>query len=128
MMKQFFDDMTAKMEAGLLEKNTAREKFNLEVTRLGQRLYSGNQRLALCGVCAPFDLLNAMGINSCFVEFWGGVLATAGIANEFMEAAERFGKKRSLLGRPIQEYGRFYNNTYRRNAGWWQAERCNEQN
>jgi benzoyl-CoA reductase/2-hydroxyglutaryl-CoA dehydratase subunit BcrC/BadD/HgdB len=98
MMKQFFDDMTAKMEAGLLEKNTARQKFNLEVTRLGQRLYSGNQRLALCGVCAPFDLLNAMGINSCFVEFWGGVLATAGIANEFMEEAEHVGFQAESCG------------------------------
>ncbi len=71
-MKQFFNDAVSNLEARLLENYTARLKYTLESTRLCQRLYSGTDRVAWCGVCAPFDLLNAMGINSCFVEFLGG--------------------------------------------------------
>jgi benzoyl-CoA reductase/2-hydroxyglutaryl-CoA dehydratase subunit BcrC/BadD/HgdB len=91
MMKQLFDDMAANMEARLLDHHTARLKFTLENARLCQRLYSGTRRLAWCGVCAPFDLLNAMGISSCFVEFLGAVLAAAGSAGQFLEEAEHAG-------------------------------------
>ncbi|MCJ7546312.1 MAG: 2-hydroxyacyl-CoA dehydratase family protein [Deltaproteobacteria bacterium] len=91
MMKQFFDDMVANTEARLLDHHTARLKFTLENARLCQRLYSGTHRLAWCGVCAPFDLLNAMGINSCFVEFLGAVLAASGSAGQFLEEAEHVG-------------------------------------
>ena len=90
-MKQLFDDMVSNLEARLLDNYTARQKYNLEVTRLGQRLYSDSHRVAWCGVCAPFDLLNAMGINSCFVEFLGGVLAAAGSVGPFLEEAEHAG-------------------------------------
>ena len=66
MMKELFDDTVSNLEARLRDNYTARGKYTLEVTRLGQRLYSDSHRVALCGVCAPFDLLNAMGISSCF--------------------------------------------------------------
>jgi benzoyl-CoA reductase/2-hydroxyglutaryl-CoA dehydratase subunit BcrC/BadD/HgdB len=91
MMKQFFDDAVSNIEARLREHYTARLRFTLETTRLCQRLYSGTHRLAWGGVCAPFDLLNAMGINSCFVEFLGAVLAAAGSAGPFLEEAEHAG-------------------------------------
>ncbi|HEX9948797.1 MAG TPA: 2-hydroxyacyl-CoA dehydratase family protein, partial [Thermodesulfobacteriota bacterium] len=91
MMKQLFDDMVANTEARLLDHPTARLRFTLENARLCQRLYSGTHRLAWCGVCAPFDLLNAMGINSCFVEFLGAVIAAAGSAGQFLEEADHAG-------------------------------------
>jgi benzoyl-CoA reductase/2-hydroxyglutaryl-CoA dehydratase subunit BcrC/BadD/HgdB len=91
MMKQFFDNAVSSMEARVREHDTARLRFTLETTRLCQRLYSGTHRLAWGGVCAPFDLLSAMGINSCFVEFLGGVLAAAGSAGPFLEEAEHVG-------------------------------------
>jgi benzoyl-CoA reductase/2-hydroxyglutaryl-CoA dehydratase subunit BcrC/BadD/HgdB len=91
MMKQFFDDAVSSMEARVREHDTARLRFTLETTRLCQRLYSGTHRLAWGGVCAPFDLLSVMGINSCFVEFLGGVLAAAGSAGPFLEEAEHAG-------------------------------------
>jgi benzoyl-CoA reductase/2-hydroxyglutaryl-CoA dehydratase subunit BcrC/BadD/HgdB len=91
MMKQLFDDMAANIEARLLDHHTARLKFTLENARLCQRLYSNTNRLAWCGVCAPFDLVNAMGISSCFVEFLGAVLAAAGSAGQFLEEAEHAG-------------------------------------
>ncbi len=91
MMKQFFDDAVSNTEARLLDHYTGRLRFTLEMFRLCQRLYSGTHRVALCGVCAPFDLLNAMGINSCFVEFLGGVLAASGSAGPFLEEAEHVG-------------------------------------
>jgi len=91
MMKQLFDDMAADMEARLLDHYTARLRFTLENARLCQRLYSDTHRLAWCGVCAPFDLLNAMGISSCFVEYLGAVFAAAGSAGQFLEEAEHAG-------------------------------------
>ncbi len=39
----------------------------------------------------PFDVLNAMGINSCFVEFVGGMLASMSAAGPFLEEAEHAG-------------------------------------
>lgn len=91
MMKQFFDDMVANIEARFLDHPTARLRFTLENARLCQRLYSGTHRLAWCGVCAPFDLLNAMGLSSCFVEFLGAVIAASGSAGQFLEEAEHAG-------------------------------------
>src|SRR4030042_3988640 len=91
MMKQLFDDMVANTEARLLDHHTARLRFTLENARLCQRLYSGTHRLAWCGVCAPFDLLNAMGISSCFIEFLGAVFAAAGSAGQFLEEADPAG-------------------------------------
>ncbi len=98
MMKQFFDDMVSNIEARLLDHYTGRLRFTLETTRLCQRLYSGTHRVALCGVCAPFDLLNAMGINSCFEEFLGGVFAAAGSAGPFLEEAEHAGFLADICG------------------------------
>jgi benzoyl-CoA reductase/2-hydroxyglutaryl-CoA dehydratase subunit BcrC/BadD/HgdB len=90
-MKQLFDDMAANMEARFLDQRTARLRFTLENARLCQRLYSGTHHLAWCGVCAPFDLLNAMGISSCFIEYLGAVFAAAESAGQFLEEAEHAG-------------------------------------
>jgi benzoyl-CoA reductase/2-hydroxyglutaryl-CoA dehydratase subunit BcrC/BadD/HgdB len=94
MMYQYFKDMTAGIEAKILQDPSLpnpRKKYALETARLGSRLYSGENRVAWCGIAVPFDLLNAMGITSCFVEFVGAALASAGMADPFLEEAEQAG-------------------------------------
>jgi benzoyl-CoA reductase/2-hydroxyglutaryl-CoA dehydratase subunit BcrC/BadD/HgdB len=94
MMYQYFKDMTAGIEAKILQDPrlpNPRKKYALETARLGSRLYSGENRVAWCGIAVPFDLLNAMGITSCFVEFVGAALASAGMADPFLEEAEQAG-------------------------------------
>lgn len=91
MMKQYFDSIVSDFEVKFRKQPTARKKFSLEILKLGQRLSSGTNRLAWCGVCTPFDLLSAMGITSCFVEFVGGMLSSSGHAGSFLEASEQAG-------------------------------------
>ncbi len=94
MMRQYFEDMIAGIELKLTrepESRSPRKLYALEIARLGQRLYSDNERMAWCGVVAPFDLLSAMGVTSCFVEFIGAMLAGTGTADAFLEAAEQEG-------------------------------------
>ncbi|MGD2187540.1 MAG: 2-hydroxyacyl-CoA dehydratase family protein [Desulfobacterales bacterium] len=94
MMYQYFKDMAAGIEAKILQDPqlpNARKKYALETARLGSRLYSGKDQVAWCGVAVPFDLLNAMGITSCFVEFVGAVLAATDMADPFLEEAEQAG-------------------------------------
>jgi benzoyl-CoA reductase/2-hydroxyglutaryl-CoA dehydratase subunit BcrC/BadD/HgdB len=94
MMYQYFKDMAAGIEAKILQDSNLpnpRKKYALETARLGSRLYSGNNAVAWCGLAVPFDLLNVMGITSCFVEFVGAVLAATGTADPFLEEAEQAG-------------------------------------
>ena len=94
MMYEYFKDMVAGIEAKILQDPSLpnpRKKYALETARLGSRLYSGENRVAWCGIAVPFDLLNAMGITSCFAEFVGAALASAGMANPFLEEAELAG-------------------------------------
>ncbi len=113
MMKQYFDDLVSGIEAKLdadPESRSPRKIYALEVARLGARLYGGEARVAWCGVTAPFDLLAAMGVTSCFVEFVGAMLASTGMAGAFLEAAEQAGfggdtcgYHRSVLGAAKRE-------------------------
>jgi benzoyl-CoA reductase/2-hydroxyglutaryl-CoA dehydratase subunit BcrC/BadD/HgdB len=94
MMYEYFKDMASGIEAKLLQdpkRPNPRKKYALEIARLGSRLYSGNHKVAWSGLAVPFDLLNAMGITSCFVEFVGAVLASTGMADPFLEEAEQAG-------------------------------------
>ncbi|MBL0712274.1 MAG: 2-hydroxyacyl-CoA dehydratase [Desulfosarcina sp.] len=94
MMKPYFDDLVSGIEAKLAndpESRSPRKAYALEVARLGQRLYGGADRVAWCGVTAPFDLLSAMGVTSCFVEFVGAMLAATGMEGAFLEEAEHAG-------------------------------------
>ena len=94
MMQQYFNDLVVGIE-GILRENpenmSPRKMYALEVARLGERLYSGEGRIAWCGIVAPFDLLTAMGVTSCFVEFVGAMLASTGMVEEFLETAEHAG-------------------------------------
>ncbi len=69
----------------------ARKKYVLEISKLGKKLYSKDENIAWCGVTAPFDLLAAMGVTSCFVEFVGAMLSATNTAAHFMEQAEDSG-------------------------------------
>lgn len=94
MMYQYFKDMADGIEAKILQDSNLpnpRKKYALETARLGSRLYSGNSTVAWCGLAVPFNLLNVMGITSCFVEFVGAVLAATGTADPFLEEAEQAG-------------------------------------
>jgi hypothetical protein len=94
MMKQYFDDMVSGIDAALQAdpvRRSPRKVYALEVARLGQRLYSSENKVAWCGVTAPFDLLTAMGVTSCFVEFVGAMLAATGLVEAFLEEAEQLG-------------------------------------
>jgi len=94
MMYEYFKDMADGIEAKILQDPdlpNPRKKYALETARLGSRLYSGNNTVAWCGLAVPFNLLNAMGITSCFVEFVGAVLAATGTADPFLEEAEQAG-------------------------------------
>jgi benzoyl-CoA reductase/2-hydroxyglutaryl-CoA dehydratase subunit BcrC/BadD/HgdB len=94
MMQQYFktliDSITAASERseGAI---SARMRYALEVARLGHSLYSRERQVAWCGVVTPFDLLHAMGVTSCFVEFVGAGLATTGMIESMLEAAEQGG-------------------------------------
>ena len=94
MMKAYFEDLVSGIESKLQADPASispRKVYALEVARLGRRLYSGEHRVAWCGVTAPFDLLAAMGVTSCFVEFIGAMLATTGMEGHFLEQAEHAG-------------------------------------
>jgi benzoyl-CoA reductase/2-hydroxyglutaryl-CoA dehydratase subunit BcrC/BadD/HgdB len=94
MMYQYFKDMADGIETKILQDPdlpNPRKKYALETARLGSRLYSGNNTVAWCGLAVPFDLLNVLGITSCFVEFVGAVLAATGTADPFLEEAVQAG-------------------------------------
>jgi len=94
MMYEYFKDMASGIEAKILQEPdlpNPRKKYALETARLSSRLYSDKEHVAWCGLAVPFDLLNAMDITSCFVEFVGAALASAGLADPFLEEAEQAG-------------------------------------
>ena len=101
MLKQFYDDLVAGIEARIAENPDAispRKMFALEISRLGQRLYDPDIPVAWCGVSAPFDLLNALGVASSYVEFFGGVMANMGVADPSIAEAEQAGYAGDLCG------------------------------
>lgn len=113
MMFNFFQEMERGIEASIRAesgRSSPRKRYTLEVARLGRRLYSGEEKMAWCGIVAPFDLLHAMGVTSCFVEFVGAMLASTGMAGEFIEAADQRGFSsdacsfhRSVLGAAVKD-------------------------
>lgn len=93
-MQQYFKTLADSIIAASEKKDgmmSARSRYALEVARLGDRLYSKERPVAWCGVVTPFDLLHAMGVTSCFVEFIGAVLASTGMIESMLEAAEQGG-------------------------------------
>jgi benzoyl-CoA reductase/2-hydroxyglutaryl-CoA dehydratase subunit BcrC/BadD/HgdB len=94
-MLTHFEETTAGIEARLAAAGPAepkaRKRLALATARLGTRLYSGTEPAAWCGVLVPFDLLNAIGLTSCYVEFVGTTLSGTGAAPQLLEVAEHAG-------------------------------------
>ncbi|MBI2521691.1 MAG: 2-hydroxyacyl-CoA dehydratase, partial [Bdellovibrio sp.] len=82
-----------------------RKKFALELAHFGNRLFAGKEPLAWCGITVPFDLLNALGVNACFVEFLGAVLSASGQINDILESAEQDGFSPDTCGYHRAVYG-----------------------
>lgn len=92
MMLEFFQNLESGLQASITDgKASPRKIYSLEIARMGGRLYSGQNKVAWCGINAPFDLLNAMGITTCFVEFIGAMLASSGIVGSFIEESDHIG-------------------------------------
>lgn len=94
MLVDYFDELAAGLEEKIRQAKdgeVARRRFTLEIARLGRRLFSGEDKVAWCGVLVPFDLLSAMGVTSCFVEFVGAILASSGNVPALLEEAEHAG-------------------------------------
>jgi len=101
MMFDYFNSL----EQGLIKKineqpnePNPRKKYALAVAQLGKKLYSEDNSIAWCGVTAPFDLLSAMGITSCFVEFIGSMLASTGAIEQLLLEAEHAGYASDTCG------------------------------
>ncbi|MBF0225267.1 MAG: 2-hydroxyacyl-CoA dehydratase [Desulfobacterales bacterium] len=94
MMYEYFKNLESSLEKKINEtpkSPNARKKYSLEVARIGKRLYSGKDKIAWTGIGVPFDILNTMGITSCFVEFVGAMLASTGASGNFIKEAENTG-------------------------------------
>jgi benzoyl-CoA reductase/2-hydroxyglutaryl-CoA dehydratase subunit BcrC/BadD/HgdB len=94
MMREYFDNVAGQLAAKIAaqpELPHARRRFALETARLGQRLFSATDAVAWCGVPVPFDLLRAMDVHSCFIEFVGAMMASAGAAGAMLQTAETAG-------------------------------------
>ena len=96
MMLEYFNNVVTGIQKRINSephKTNARKKYALEISKLGSRLYSdsGEKKIAWCGFLAPFDILNAMGVTSCFVEFIGAMLASTGMADTYINDAEQDG-------------------------------------
>ena len=92
MMMEYFSELETGLKAAIDGgQSSPRKIYSLEIARLGKRLYSGEHAVAWCGVTAPFDLLSALGVTSCFVEFIGAMLASTGVEGGFIEEAEHIG-------------------------------------
>lgn len=92
MMHEYFTNLESGLAAAIASgKSSPRKIYSLELARLGKRLYGGGGEVAWCGITAPFDLLNAMGVTSCFVEFVGAMLATTGVVGSFIEESDHQG-------------------------------------
>ncbi len=94
MMRQYFEQLVAGIESSIQADPTGlspRKRHALDIARLGVTLYTPGEHVAWCGVTAPFDLLRAMDVTSCFVEFVGAMLASTGAIVPLLEIAERGG-------------------------------------
>jgi benzoyl-CoA reductase/2-hydroxyglutaryl-CoA dehydratase subunit BcrC/BadD/HgdB len=94
MILPYFENLVTGIEAKLAagdDPYQARKTLTLEIARMGVRLFSNKQRVAWCGVLAPFDLLNAMGVVPCFAEFVGAMLSSTGAVAPMLAHAEAAG-------------------------------------
>jgi benzoyl-CoA reductase/2-hydroxyglutaryl-CoA dehydratase subunit BcrC/BadD/HgdB len=105
-LKDFFNSL-----ARILEKRSQKQKLTprrllvYETSKIVERIFDDKYSIALTGVFVPFEIFHSMGVESLFVEFIGGTLATTGKVIKFLEKAESAGYStdtcayhRSLVG------------------------------
>ncbi|HAZ11475.1 MAG: hypothetical protein A2X86_10855 [Bdellovibrionales bacterium GWA2_49_15] len=108
LMARHFKTLQSGLESAIRKDPTnpnLRKKFALELAHFGNRLFAGKEPLAWCGITVPFDLLNALGVNACFVEFLGAVLSASGQINDILENAEQDGYSPDTCGYHRAVYG-----------------------
>ncbi|MFH1114816.1 MAG: 2-hydroxyacyl-CoA dehydratase family protein [Pseudomonadota bacterium] len=100
-MYDFFANRVSGIQAAIEnapDRPNANKRYALEQSRLGKNLYSGSGKVVWSGICVPFEVLNAMGVTACFVEFMGGAAASMGTAQMMMEEAEHAGYPAEMCG------------------------------
>ena len=94
MLKEYFENLERRLDR-IREKRPQsigpRQLYAYETARMGRRLFSDQETVVWCGLLAPFDLLNAMDVTPCFVEFVGGLLASTGAVGDFLTESENTG-------------------------------------
>ncbi|KKN55221.1 hypothetical protein LCGC14_0584560 [marine sediment metagenome] len=91
MLKLYFENLEMGLKAKLVQKVTARRKFIYEIGRIGSRMFNENWSIGWTTVFVPFEILNSMNVSGMFVEFFGAMLAGAGISRKYFEVAESKG-------------------------------------
>ncbi len=95
MILPYFEDVVRgveeKLGAAAPGDPVARKRLTLALARLGVRLFDGQHTVAWCGIATPYDLLAAMDVTPCFVEFVGATLSSTGMAGPMLESAEQTG-------------------------------------
>ncbi|MBM4321152.1 MAG: 2-hydroxyacyl-CoA dehydratase [Deltaproteobacteria bacterium] len=94
MLGRYFEELAAGLEAKLKQGDQeiiAKKNMALQTARLGARLYRHAGPIAWCGVATPFELMHALGVTSCFVEFVGAMLASSGAVGDALDAGEAAG-------------------------------------
>ncbi len=112
MIGAYFNDLASGIEAKLAAEPSSlspRKALALSVARFGRRLFGAGEEVAWCGVLAPFELLHALGVESCFAEFIGAMLSSVRAAQPSLELAEAEGYApdscayhRAVMGAAIQ--------------------------
>ena len=91
MLKQYFSDLEISLKKKLEMKFTARRKFIYEIGRVGSRIFDKNWAIGWTTVFVPYEVLTSMKVSGMFIEFFGAMLAGAGISRKYVELAESKG-------------------------------------
>ena len=90
-LEQYFSQLEASLKAKLELKFTPRRKFIYEIGRIGSRIFDNSWSTGWTTVFVPYEILNSMNVSGMFIEFFGAMLAGAGISRKYFELAESKG-------------------------------------
>jgi benzoyl-CoA reductase/2-hydroxyglutaryl-CoA dehydratase subunit BcrC/BadD/HgdB len=91
LLKNYFSQLETALKGKLENKFTPRRKFIYEIARIGSRIFDNNWAIGWTTVFVPYEILNSMNISGMFIEFFGAMLAGAGISRKYFELAESKG-------------------------------------